>query len=229
MINGVDYMEKLASSEMIYNELLDRIISLELQPGCKISENIIAEEFGVSRSVVRNSIARLVQNGFLDVYPQRGTYVTLIDLNYIKTALLIRISIEKEVLYRFMKKDDKSEIIKKMEANIDSQKKFYGYDEYITEFKVLDEQFHEYIMLSVQNDDILDLLKEHLLHINRWRNVYVKSGHNLSKLIDEHSKILDCIKKSDTKSALACMSEHIDTVTDVVSASATYSHFFKKN
>lgn len=222
-------MEKLASSDMIYNELLRRIINLELQPGCKISENIIADEFRVSRSVVRNSIARLVQIGFLEVYPQRGTYVTLIDLNYIKTALLIRISIEKEVLYRFMKKSDKSDVIKKMEANINSQKKFYGYEEYITEFKVLDEQFHEYIMLSVQHDNILDLLKEHLLHMSRWRNVYVKSGHNLSKLIDEHSRILEYIKKSDIKNALDCMSQHIDTVTDVVGASVKYSHYFKRN
>ena len=95
-------MSKPNTAEEIYIDLLNRIISLELEPGQKISENAISEVYGVSRSVVRNSFARLMQNGFLVVYPQRGTYVSKIDLDYIRTALLIRIAIEKEMLYRFM-------------------------------------------------------------------------------------------------------------------------------
>ena len=108
---GVDVMEKPISSEEIYQDILNRIINLELEPGSKISENRIADEYGVSRSVIRNAFARLTQDMFLTVYPQRGTYVNYIDLDYIRTALLIRIAIEKEMLYRFMKKKDKSNII----------------------------------------------------------------------------------------------------------------------
>lgn len=220
-------MEKPASSDIIYNNLLDRIINLELEPGCKISENKIAEEYKVSRSVVRNSIARLAQIGFLDVYPQRGTYVTLIDLEYIKTALLIRISVEKEMLYRFMKKEDKSSVIKKMEENIEQQKKFYDAKEYLLDFKRLDEQFHEYIMLSVETKNILRLINEHLLHISRWRNVYIKSGYKISRLIDEHDTILKHIKDNNLEKALDSMSHHIDTVSYVIKSSDEYKHYFR--
>ncbi|MBC2575467.1 GntR family transcriptional regulator [Peptostreptococcus canis] len=220
-------MEKPASSDIIYNNLLDRIINLELEPGCKISENKIAEEYKVSRSVVRNSIARLAQLGFLDVYPQRGTYVTLIDLEYIKTALLIRISVEKEMLYRFMKKEDKSSVIKKMEENIEQQKKFYDAKEYLLDFKRLDEQFHEYIMLSVETKNILRLINEHLLHISRWRNVYIKSGYKISRLIDEHDTILKHIKDNNLEKALDSMSHHIDTVSYVIKSSDEYKHYFR--
>lgn len=220
-------MEKPASSDIIYNNLLDRIINLELEPGCKISENKIAEEYKVSRSVVRNSIARLAQLGFLDVYPQRGTYVTLIDLEYIKTALLIRISVEKEMLYRFMKKEDKSSVIKKMEENIEQQKKFYDAKEYLLDFKRLDEQFHEYLMLSVETKNILRLINEHLLHISRWRNVYIKSGYKISRLIDEHDTILKHIKDNNLEKALDSMSHHIDTVSYVIKSSDEYKHYFR--
>ncbi|WP_347161331.1 GntR family transcriptional regulator, partial [Peptostreptococcus anaerobius] len=106
-------MSKPNTAEEIYIDLLNRIISLELEPGQKISENAISEVYGVSRSVVRNSFARLMQNGFLVVYPQRGTYVSKIDLDYIRTALLIRIAIEKEMLYRCMTKGNMKETIKK--------------------------------------------------------------------------------------------------------------------
>ncbi|WP_101772208.1 GntR family transcriptional regulator [Peptostreptococcus faecalis] len=219
-------MDKPLSSNVIYVDVLDRIINLELEPGSKISENKISEEYNVSRSVIRNVFARLAQNSFLTIYPQRGTYVNKIDLEYIRNALLIRISIEKEMLYRFMKKSDKSDVIEKMEENVKQQEKFYYVKDYTDEFKKLDEQFHEYIILSVEDNNILSLLKEHLLHISRWRNMYVRTGHRVSHLIDEHKRILDCIKADDLKGALVHMSDHIDTGSKVIKLDDKYKKYF---
>ncbi|EFM63984.1 transcriptional regulator, GntR family [Peptostreptococcus stomatis DSM 17678] len=224
---GVDIMEKMLSSDFIYSDILDRIISLKLSPGSKISENQICEEYNVSRSVIRHIFARLAQINFLTVYPQRGTYVNYIDLEYIRNALLIRLSIEKEILYRFMQKEDKSDIITKMKENMKQQEKFYHENEYLIEFKELDEEFHNYIIMSVENNAILPLINDHLLHISRWRNVYIKSGYKLSKLIDEHKSILEAIEANDTERALRCMNNHIDTVSGIASLDPEYLSYFK--
>jgi len=200
---------------------------LKLSPGSKISENKICEEYNVSRSVIRHIFARLAQINFLTVYPQRGTYVNYIDLEYIRNALLIRLSIEKEILYRFMQKEDKSDTITKMKENMRQQEKFYHENEYLMEFKELDEEFHNYIIMSVENNAILPLINDHLLHISRWRNVYIKSGYKLSKLIDEHKSILEAIEANDTERALRCMTNHIDTVSGIVSLDPEYISYFK--
>ena len=220
-------MEKMLSSDFIYSDILDRIISLKLSPGSKISENKICEEYNVSRSVIRHIFARLAQINFLTVYPQRGTYVNYIDLEYIRNALLIRLSIEKEILYRFMQKEDKSDIITKMKENMKQQEKFYHENEYLIEFKELDEEFHNYIIMSVENNAILPLINDHLLHTSRWRNVYIKSGYKLSKLIDEHKSILEAIEANDTERALRCMNNHIDTVSGIASLDPEYLSYFK--
>lgn len=220
-------MEKMLSSDFIYSDILDRIISLKLNPGSKISENKICEDYNVSRSVIRHIFARLAQINFLTVYPQRGTYVNYIDLEYIRNALLIRLSIEKEILYRFMQKEDKSDTITKMKENMRQQEKFYHENEYLMEFKELDEEFHNYIIMSVENNAILPLINDHLLHISRWRNVYIKSGYKLSKLIDEHKSILEAIEANDTERALRCMTNHIDTVSGIVSLDPEYISYFK--
>lgn len=220
-------MSKPNTAEEIYIDLLNRIISLELEPGQKISENAISEVYGVSRSVVRNSFARLMQNGFLVVYPQRGTYVSKIDLDYIRTALLIRIAIEKEMLYRFMTKGNMKETIKKMEENVNEQERFYYASEYISEFKELDEAFHECIILSVENKNVLKTLNEQLLHISRWRKVYVKSGYRISHLVDEHKEILAAIKDNDVSRAMDCMSKHIDTISAVIGFNKEFLHYVK--
>ena len=217
----------MLSADFIYSDILDRIISLKLSPGSKISENQICEEYNVSRSVIRHIFARLAQINFLTVYPQRGTYVNYIDLEYIRNALLIRLSIEKEILYRFMQKEDKSDIITKMKENMKQQEKFYHENEYLIEFKELDEEFHNYIIMSVENNAILPLINDHLLHISRWRNVYIKSGYKLSKLIDEHKSILEAIEANDTERALRCMNNHIDTVSGIASLDPEYLSYFK--
>ena len=224
---GVDIMEKMLSSDFIYSDILDRIISLKLSPGSKISENKICEDYNVSSSVIRHIFARLAQINFLTVYPQRGTYVNYIDLEYIRNALLIRLSIEKEILYRFMQKEDMSDTITKMKENMRQQEKFYHENEYLMEFKELDEEFHNYIIMSVENNAILPLINDHLLHISRWRNVYIKSGYKLSKLIDEHKSILEAIEANDTERALRCMTNHIDTVSGIVSLDPEYISYFK--
>nr|WP_314276785.1 GntR family transcriptional regulator [uncultured Peptostreptococcus sp.] len=220
-------MEKMLSSDFIYSDILDRIISLKLSPGSKISENKICEEYKVSRSVIRHIFARLAQINFLTVYPQRGTYVNYIDLDYIRSALLIRLSVEKEILYRFMQKDDKSDVISKMKENMKNQERFYYENEYLVEFKELDEAFHNYIIMSVGNHSVLPLINEHLLHISRWRNVYIKSGYKLSKLIDDHKGILVAIEENDTEKALHYMTDHIDTISAIASLAPEYSSYFR--
>ena len=107
------------------------------------------------------------------------------------------------------------------------QEKFYHENEYLMEFKELDEEFHNYIIMSVENNAILPLINDHLLHISRWRNVYIKSGYKLSKLIDEHKSILEAIKANDTERALRCMTNHIDTVSGIASLDPEYISYFK--
>lgn len=125
-----------------------------------------------------------------------------------------------------MKLEDKSDTIEKMNKNIEQQKKFYYEKEYIDEFKELDDEFHKYIILSTENKNILELLDEHLLHISRWRNVYIKSGHKVGDLIDEHIAILDAIVDGDESRAIDCMSNHIVTVNDVVNSLEVYKDYF---
>lgn len=214
------------SEENIYLDILDRIIKLELEPGSQISENMIAEEYGVSRSVIRNVFTRLKQMGFLTVYPQRGTFVNKINTEYIMTVLLLRTAIEKEMLYRLIKSEDKSDIIQKMEENLKLQEQYCDFTEYIEGFKELDEEFHDYIM-SAENKNILSIISGHLLHISRWRNVYIKSGHTVCSLINEHRLILQAIKNNDLGLAMDSMSKHIHTIADIMEFKGEHADYFE--
>jgi DNA-binding GntR family transcriptional regulator len=63
-------------AERTYLELRDRIVSLRIPPGSLIREEEVMEEFGVSRTPVREAILQLSQDGLMAVIPRRGSFVT---------------------------------------------------------------------------------------------------------------------------------------------------------
>src|SRR4051794_21836889 len=60
---------KLPVADQVYEALKKAIIRLQLMPGASISENRICRTFGVSLTPVRSAIARLSEEGLIDVYP----------------------------------------------------------------------------------------------------------------------------------------------------------------
>ena len=67
------------SRSEIYHILKDDIQYLRLMPGSIIRENELAEQLGCSRTPIREALIRLSSEYLVDIYPQRGTYVSNID------------------------------------------------------------------------------------------------------------------------------------------------------
>src|SRR5690606_15671687 len=78
----------------IYDDLRSQIVSISLKPGIGLSEARIAEQYGVSRTPVREAFKRLAEDGFLEVVPQVGTFVSRIDMQIIRDAHFVRETLE---------------------------------------------------------------------------------------------------------------------------------------
>lgn len=220
-------MNSIISTEEIYSDILKKIINLELSPGSMISENRICDEYNVSRSTIRNVFARLSQIDFITIYPQRGTYVNKIDLDYLKNALIIRVALEKEMLYRLLKLEDKTEFIEKMKINIDKQDKLYANKSDTKDFDKLDEEFHMHILAGSEKNNIYSMTEVYFLHIARWKNLYIKSGLPIEQLVYEHKQIFNSIKENSLVKALECISNHIHTVEGMMGFIKEHSDYFK--
>ncbi len=69
--------------EYVTRVLKYNIVNLNLKPGQAISENEIAELLGVSRTPVREAFLELAKASIVEVYPQKGTYISLIDMEMV--------------------------------------------------------------------------------------------------------------------------------------------------
>jgi DNA-binding GntR family transcriptional regulator len=63
------------SSDALYHALYDAIASHQLRPGQKLTEEVIGDVFGVSRSIIRPILRKLAADGVVELFPNRGAYV----------------------------------------------------------------------------------------------------------------------------------------------------------
>ncbi len=63
----------------LYDQVFDAILRGEIAPGTRLSEETLANLYGVSRSVVRRTLQRLFDEGIVDIRPNRGASVRSVD------------------------------------------------------------------------------------------------------------------------------------------------------
>ncbi|EMS80102.1 MULTISPECIES: GntR family transcriptional regulator [Desulfotignum] len=78
----------------MFNILRDRILYMEYQPGQILNENVLAQEFEVSRSPVRNVLNRLEWEQLVRIIPRTGSMVTEIEFNKIMHVFQVRFECE---------------------------------------------------------------------------------------------------------------------------------------
>ena len=78
----------------IYQTLKNRILFMEYAPGQVLHENVLAEEFKVSRSPLRKTLFKLEWEKLITIVPRSGSTVTQIEFQRLRDVYQIRIVIE---------------------------------------------------------------------------------------------------------------------------------------
>ena len=198
------------TSENIYEDLCRKIETLVYMPGTKLSENELCNVYGVTRHVIRNAFSRLKQRRLLEVYPQRGSYVSLIDMEYIANLMYIRESVEQEAVFRIIRMEDRGEIILKLRQAIKAQKNVTPGTCYWEEFYEQDNLFHQ--LASVGKPDVMNLISGPYIHIRRWRNYEIRSEERMREIVTEHESVLTAIEEGNWEEARKQLHFHLDTI-----------------
>ncbi|GAE36362.1 GntR family transcriptional regulator [Halalkalibacter akibai] len=213
MILELGERSKFSSTrDYVYNVLRENIISLKLEPGLSISEKEISEKLQVSRTPVREAFVKLVQDELLEVYPQRGSFVALIDLNHVEEARFIREHLEKAAI-GLACKTFSPEHLNRLEFNIHMQKRCVEIKDY-KKFFELDEEFHETISEGCGKKRIWGIIQQMNVHLNRVRMLSLTEQHNWEVILRQHEEMIEAIKDQNVKRAKKVIREHLTLVND---------------
>jgi len=216
--------------EYAYRELRNGIMALELKPGEAVSETELAKKLGVSRTPIREALSKLKEEYLIEVKPQIGTYVSLIDMNLVKQALFMRHCIEKEVL-KLACSDFPEKSLIMLEQNIVSQKYVTGKQGSELEFHELDEEFHRLIFDGMGFEEVWKIIQKLSTHYNRLR-VLSEIKFSNCELYEEHQQIFNLIRNKYCIGIEEMVTGHIKTPSDkywekLVNDELGYKEYFK--
>lgn len=205
-------LQETMSSEEIYEDLCNKIEKLVYLPGYKISENELCKQYGVSRHIIRTAISRLKERTLLTVYPQRGTFVSLIDMKAVELILFIRESVEQEAtrLLQFESQEVRERMGKAMKDCIERQRAAISENIDMDAFYALDNEFHGCLLDAVGKKDVMEIIREDYIHFRRWRNFDVVRTGRQAEIIKEHTALMNALMKNQTKEAHEILHLHLN-------------------
>lgn len=217
------------NSQEIYNILKERILNLIYKPGYPLSAASISKEFQISRSPAREALLTLASNSLVDIFPQIGTIVSLINLDKVSEERFLRISLEKRAIHEFIKEFNESTIVT-MEKMITLQKTAIE-ENNIVNLLFWDDSFHRELFTSINKPDCWKLLNEFNSNEYRLRLMALSTVSKTMKVIVEsHETFLRALKEKNEITALNTSYEHLTRISgEIATLAAKYPEIFTCN
>ncbi|UAB73234.1 GntR family transcriptional regulator [Vibrio sp. SCSIO 43132] len=202
-----------AVSPQLRSILRSRIIRNDLKPREKVSEPALAKLYNVSRQPVREAFITLVNEGLLEILPQRGTIVKAISSEAVLNGRFIREAVESDIVAKLAENPDK-EFIAHLRELIDEQREAAIKTPDL--FHSLDEKFHRTLAEKAGLTVAWDFLDSIKVHMDRVR--FITDGKEgevpVSQLIEHHASIVDGIESGNSGAAQNAMRIHLQTLLE---------------
>lgn len=205
--------------------LKENIIQLELKPGSRVSENELAQELGLSRTPVREALMELAKAKIVEVYPQRGSSIALIDYDLVEEAQFMRVTLECAVAVRCCERGVAPEALARLRENLSLQAMYRR--ERSRRLLALDNDFHRQLFDMAKLSEAHGLLSGLIVHFDRVRALSLTAVREM-KTVEDHLAIYEAIARRDAEAARALMHEHLSRYrVDREAIAAKYAQYIK--
>ncbi len=218
--------EPASAALQVERDLREAIISLELRPGSRLSEQEIADRFNVSRQPVREALIALGKANLVEMQPKRGTIVVKISARKMMEARFVREAIETAVVRRACETFDPW-LRSTIDGLLERQRQAARDGDY-NMFQKADEQFHVAIARGAGCELAWTVLADIKSHVDRVCNLQLRKGESLPGLIAQHEQIMLAIDARDSEAAVTAMRSHLNSIlTDLPQIAADHPDLFE--
>jgi len=190
--------------EQVAEQLRQRIFRRELEPGSWIDELKIAEEFGISRTPLREALKVLAAEGLVTMKVRRGAYVTEMSEKDLRDVYHLLSLLESDAAGVVAERatPEQQQTLRDLHAELESAA---GNRE---AFFSVNERFHMALLDMADNrwrsQMVADLRK--VMKLNRHNSLF-KQGR-IEDSLNEHRAILDAMLSRDAEGTRRAMQAH---------------------
>ena len=193
---------KQSPVQLVYNDIRNKIIHRQMFPGNRIIEEDLAQELGTSRTSIRSALQQLRQDGFVEIIPNRGSFVVQPTLEDIIALYDIRLTLETGAIKAAVERVT-ADTIRYLEHNLQQQlaldKSFS-----ISSYSALNRDFHWQIARAAHNPYYERFLAEVYNKVEVYMLFYDKSIDN-SYSYCSHEEMLNALREHDLERAVAAV------------------------
>lgn len=187
-------MDNTSVQGYVYSALKNSILCLQLKPGTVVSTQEIATMLSVSRTPVREAFIRLQRDGLVDIYPQKETVISRINLKRIQQERFIRESLECANIDAIIQKGGPHDLTALYE-NLEQQKRVLAEEKPSgPEFFRIDNEFHQLLFALSGQQLSGQVIIDTNTHYTRVRLVTLDNIEIAKASILEHEMILSEIE-----------------------------------
>lgn len=210
----------------VLRELVEQIVTGVHPPESTMpTETALSEEFGVSRTVIRESMKRLQEKGMVTVAQGRGTSVNpqtswnmldplIIDalvanddnLTVLDELSIVRAALEAEMAGSASQRTD-AEGLERLRGALQAMAENIGNE---AAFREADVHFH-HVVMSLSGNALAENIARVLIGHAVGSALFTghDPAHSFELTLAEHGRITEAIASSDAPESRAAMSEHI--------------------
>lgn len=200
-------IERRSLHRDVADQIRDMIVEGELPPGERINEGALSEQFGISRTPLREALKVLASEGLVELRPNRGTRVSAITPEEVGELFEAVSGIERlagELAALRMTERD----IERLKALHERMERHYEAGERHEYFR-LNQQIHNTIV-SLAGNSVLEATHASLMvRVRRARYLAIQSPERWHESVQEHRAIMQALEARDSAVAGDLILNHV--------------------
>src|SRR5215831_1271658 len=206
-----------------YTALKNVIVSLDVyrqRSEVRLDERRLAQDFGISRTPVREAMAQLEREGFVRSVPRRGIYVVRKTKREVIEMITAWAALESMAarLITQTASDDEIAGLRKMFATFENGQLRAHLDEYSD----VNIEFHQAIIRLSRNEVLIDLAENLFTHMRMIRRKTIGEKDRADRSIRDHMNIIEALEARDTARAETLVRDHALGLSEHVAKYADY-------
>ena len=196
------------SAEYVYRRVREAILDGELRPGETMSQVVLAEEMGVSRTPLREALRMLQGEGLVEARPNRRVRVAPISAADLEELYAVRVALETQAL-RLAVPRMTPEDIAHLEGSI-AEMAHYAEERDLRRWLLPHADYHRRLT-ALAGGRFEALLAQLHDHAERYRRLHIGFGPSAWATAD-HRGILDAVKTGDAQLSAALLAAHLSRI-----------------
>lgn len=213
-ISLIDRAQGTSARDQAYVALREAIVAADLEPGRRLSENELADRLGVSRTPIRDALARLREERLVSIVPQLGSFVTLIDPDAVADAQFVRESLECHAIRLAAERASASDVAE-LEANVAAQERAQAAGD-AAAFDTLDDDLHHRLCDLSGREVAWRLSVRARGQLDRVRRLSLPEPGYLGQMVAEHRAVVAAVAAGDADAAERTLRHHLRMVLSSV-------------